>query len=144
MKILAEADTAQVLTGLFHQIGDQNCYVVQMEQRRDTYDTLQNVSGLDLVLNVAPEGTPVVMLGWMTPKMYTDLKPQEWFAAMGYPNVMFRRLPATLEDVVSALEEVKIGSRQSDPLAIALLGVDQMNSTVRVLNHDLLSAERDS
>ncbi len=143
MKIFADSGIEKVLTDLFSQIGDQDVNIVQLEQARAGVH-LQDVIGLDDTLDVAKNGTPVVMLGWMTPKMYIDRKPQEWFAVMGYPNVMFRRLPATLEDVVSAVEEVKVGSRQPDPLAIALLGVDQTNTTIRVLHHDLLSAERDA
>jgi len=144
MKIFADQKIGELLATLFSQIGDQNFYVVQLEQKLTPYDNLQDVAGLSIVLEIAKEGLPVVMLGWQTAEMYIDRKGQEWHAAMAYPNVMLRRLPALPEDLMSAIEEVAVGSRQPDPLAIALLTAKQTQDTIGVLNHDLSSARRDT
>ncbi len=144
MEIYAEPGIKDVLAKMFAEISGQDVKIVQLEQAGDLINR-QDVAGLNITLNVAKEGAPVVMLGWMPIRMYIDRKPREWFAVMGYPNVMFRRLPVSKDDVLSAIEEAKVGPRrQPDPLAIALLDIQQFNTTVGVLRHDLSSAERNA
>lgn len=143
MQILAEEGTAEVLGKMFAELNDQTFAVVQLEPASTGYHR-SDIRGLDTTLEIADKGFPVVMLGWLTPAMYIDRRPQEWFAATGYPNVIFLRLPATSEEVLKAIEEVKLGNRHSDPLTIALLGVAQTNTELGVLHHDLSSAQRDA
>ncbi len=143
MQIFAEEGIANTLGTMFSSLSNENFYVVQLEPALPGHNR-QDIRGLDAALEVADKGLPVVMLGWLTPAMYIDKRPQEWFAATGYANVIFLRLPATSEDVLGAIEEVKSGNRRSDHLAIALLGVAQINTEIGILHHDLSSAERDA
>lgn len=143
MQILAEEGIMNILGTLFSGLADKDFYIVQLEPGGLGYHR-SDIRGLDTTLEVAGKGLPVVMLGWLTPVMYIDKKSDKWFAATGYPNVIFVRLPATSEEVFVAIEEVKSGNRTSDPLAIALLGVAQTNTEIGVLHHDLSSAERDA
>lgn len=143
MQILAEEGIMKVLGIMFLGLKDQDCYVVQLEPAGPDYNR-SDIRGLDTALEVADKGLPVVMLGWLTPAMYIGKKSDKWFAATGYPNVIFLRLPITSEEVFAAIEQVKAGNRPSDPLAIALLGVAQTNTEVSMLHHDLSSAQRDA
>lgn len=142
MKILAESSLVDVLGNMFSELSNEAFYVIELEQKNEDH-LRQDVVGLDIALEVASEGLPVVMLGWMTPKMYIERKSDKWYAAMGYQNVVFRRLPPTADDVRSALEEVKTNARQGDLLAIALLTAKQTEDTIGVLLHDLGYAQSD-
>jgi hypothetical protein len=143
MQILAEEGIAEVFGKMFSELNDQTFAVVQLEPAGHDHNR-SDIRGLDTTLTIAGEGFPVVMLGWLTPAMYIDRRPSEWFATTGYSNVIFLRLPATSEEVLAAIEEVKSGNRRSDPLAIALLGVAQTNTELGILHHDLSSAQRDA
>lgn len=142
MQILAEEGIAEVLGKMFSDLNDQTFAVVQLEPALPGYNR-QDIHGLDTTLEIADKGFPIVMLGWLTPAMYIDKKPAQWFAANGYPNVIFLRLPPTSEEVLVAIEKVKTGNRPSDPLAIALLGMAENSSAIGILHHDLSSAQRD-
>jgi hypothetical protein len=128
---------------MFSDLNDKEFYVVQLEPAGPGYNR-QDIHGLDVTLEVAHTGIPVVMLGWLTPEMYIDKKSDKWFAANGYSNVIFLRLPTTSEEVLAAIEKVEAGDRPVDPLAIALLGVAETNSAVGILHHDMDSAQRDA
>lgn len=143
MQILAEEGIAEVLGKMFSDLNDQTFAVVQLEPALPGYNR-QDIHGLKTTLEIADKGFPVVMLGWLTPAMYIDKKPAEWFAVNGYPNVIFLRLPATSEEVLAAIEKVKAGNRPSDPLAIALLGVAQITNMISVLHHDISYAQKDA
>ncbi len=143
MKILAEEGIANTLGTMFSDLNNKDFYIVQLEPAGSGYNR-QDIHGLDTTLEIVDKGLPIVMLGWLTPAMYIDKKSEKWFAATGYPNVIFLRLPATSEEVLAAIEMVKTSNRPSDPLAIALLGVAQTNSDIGILHHDLYSAERDA
>lgn len=143
MQILAEEGIAEVLGKMFSDLNDQTFAVVQLEPALPGHNR-QDIHGLDTTLEIADKGFPVVMLGWLTPAMYIDKKPAQWFAANGYPNVIFLRLPATSQEVLAAIEKVKAGNRPSDPLAIALLGVAQITNTISVLHHDISYAQKDA
>lgn len=143
MEILAEEGIASALGNMFSDLNDQDFYIVQLEPAGTTYNR-QEIHGLDITLEIANKGLPVVMLGWLTPAMYINRKSEKWFAVNGYPNVIFLRLPATSQEVLEAIEKVKFGNRPSDPLAIALLGVAQTNTEIGILHHDLSSAQRDA
>lgn len=147
MQILADEAIANTLGTMFSDLKDRQFYVVQLEPAGPDHNR-SDIHGLDTALEVAPTGIPVVMLGWLTPAMYIDKKADKWFAANGYPNVVFLRLPATSEEVLAAVENVEAnevaGDWQGDPLAIALLGVAQTTSTISVLHHDISYAQRDA
>ncbi len=143
MHILADESMEVRLKEKHSALCHKDFYLVQMEQERPDR-LLQDSIGLDAALEVAPTGLPVVMLGWMPIHMYIDRMPNKWFAANGYPNVTFLLMLATSEEVLAAVEEVEAGTRQSDPLAIALLNLDQTNSAIRILHHDISSAQRDA
>ncbi len=147
MQILADERIANTLGTMFSDLTDKNFYVVQLEPAGPDHNR-QDIRGLDIALEIAPTGIPVVMLGWLTPEMYIDKKADKWFAANGYPNVVFLRLPATSQEVLTAIEKVeaneKSGDRFSDPLAIDLLGVAEQSSTIGILHHDISSAQRDT
>lgn len=147
MEILAEEGMVETLGTMFSDLKDRHFYVVQLEPASPGYNR-QDIHGLDLALEVAHTGIPVVMLGWLTPAMYIDKKADKWFAVNGYPNVVFLRLPATSQEVLAAIEKVEAdevaGEWKGDPLAIALLGVAQTNSTIGTLHHDISSAQRDA
>lgn len=143
MQILADEGIANTLGTMFSDLTNKNFYIVQLEPALPGHNR-QEIHGLETALEVAPTGIPVVMLGWLTPAMYIDKKADEWFAANGYPNVIFVRLPATSEEVLAAIEKVEAGNRPGDPLAIALLGVAKQNSTISILHHDISSAKHDT
>ena len=143
MKIFADAELVERLSGQFAEVRDQDVIVVQLEQKGAGKAHLQDSIGLKIAIDAAKAGAPVVMLGWMPVHMYIKRKPHEWFAAMGHPNVVFLLPFAGSEEIKKAIEEANSGSRPADPLAVALYGVDQMNTELRVLHHDLLGAERD-
>ena len=63
----------------------------------------QELAGLDDTLDHAPSGTPIVMLAWQSPLMLAD--DPRLHAALGYPNVVFRRLPEGIVDIMAAVEE---------------------------------------
>lgn len=147
MQILADEAIVNTLGTMFSDLKDKQFYVVQLEPA-GTGHNRQDIHGLDIALEVAPTGITVVMLGWLTPAMYIDKKADKWFAANGYPNVTFLRLPATSEEVLAAIKEVEAGEKagdwQGDPLAIALLGVAQTTSNIGVLHHDISYAQKDA
>ncbi len=144
MKIFADAGIREVLASLVAGIADQDATIVQLEQKGKENAHLSDSIGLKIAIDAAKEGSPVVMLGWMPRRMYIERKPQEWFAAIGHPNIVFVTLPGSPEEIAKAIEEAKAGTRCADPLAIALLGVEQTNKTVNILHHDLFHAERDA
>lgn len=147
MQILADEGIANTLGTMFSDLSDRQFYVVQLEPAGSDFHR-SDIRGLDTALEVARTGIPVVMLGWLTPAMYIDKKADKWFAANGYPNVAFLRLPATSEEVRAAIENMEVnevsGDWQGDPLAIALLDVAQTASAIGVLHHDISSAQRDA
>ena len=92
MEIIAD----EGIRGLIQQlVGDSTAeaVVVQLEKADEGGGCRSRVSGLDDVLARAVSGIPIIMLGWQTPTMYG--RDSRWRTAMGYPNVVFRRLPAT-------------------------------------------------
>jgi hypothetical protein len=143
MQILADEGMMNTLRTKFSDLDDKNFYIVQLEQAVSGHH-LQDVCGLDQVLEVAHSGLPVVMLGWMPIHMYVEKMADKWFAANGYPNVIFLLMLATSQEVLVAVEEVEAGNRPSDPLAVALLGVAQTNSKIGRLHHDITSAQRNA
>lgn len=147
MQILADEGIVNTLGTMFSDLSDKVFYVVQLEPASPGYNR-QDIHGLDIALEIAPTGIPVVMLGWLTPEMYIDKKADKWFAANGYPNVVFLRLPATSQEVLTAIEKIetdeKAGDQFSDPLAIDLLGVAEQSSAIGILHHDIYSAQHDT
>ncbi len=145
MKIYCDEESALKLGVQMVSLAEVEVSIVQLELRNETSRYQQDCIGFKTVLEVAKEGAPVVMLGWMFPKNYIEIKPAEWFAAMGYPHVVLRA-PCdveTPEELLMAIEEAKAAKRTPDPLAIALYGLKESNEAIRVLHHDLLGAERD-
>jgi hypothetical protein len=95
--------------------------------------------GLDDTLAHAPSGVPVVMLAWQSLFMMAD--DSRLHAALGYSNVVFRRLPEGIVEVMAAVEEATERKRIPDPLAITLLTAENSKRDVQILQHDLHSAE---
>lgn len=144
MKVFADEGLKVGLEKLFGPAcGNQKCYIVQLEQKTNAYETRQSLAGLEIALEVAKEGVPVIILGFLSHEMIvTGSKSVEWFAVMGYPNVEFCRLPATPLEVSSAIVKIQSCDRFTDPLAIALLGVKQIKNLVGQLRHDISYALR--
>lgn len=144
MKIFADDEQGtETIDALVTSIRDSNAMVVFLE-RKTGYSNRQDIAGLNDVLTHAPSGTPIIMLGWMSPTMSHYANDPRWHAALGYPNVVFRRLPEGLNDLNNAFEEATGKNRPADPLAIALLTVKTTQTAARVLHHDLSYAERSS
>jgi len=120
-------------------IEDRDAVVVFIE-RKKKLGFRQECHGFDDVLAHAPSGVPVVMLGWQSPLAYAD--DPRWHAALGYPNVLFKKLPDGLVEIIAGINEATKQERTPDPLAIALLGAKVFAQEMSILNHDLWSAER--
>jgi hypothetical protein len=137
MKLIADDGPRSLeLEAYFAPIHNRDVTVVFLERLAKNYNR-QEIPGLDDVLAVAPSGAPVIMLGWMEPRMTRYADDSRWHAALGYPNVVFRRLPEGLDDLVGAYEEAAGKSRPADPLAIALLGTQMTQLEVQMLHHNL-------
>lgn len=126
---------------LYAGLAGESGHIIQLEQSTDGANR-QDMIGLDKAIEVAPEGTPVVMLGFMPAHMIINRRPEEWFAVMGYPNVIHLRLPVMPSNLRDNIR--MIGSRQADPLAIALLGATRENTAVQILHHDIPSDRSDT
>lgn len=120
-------------------VSDSDALVIFVE-RTDRRNARQACIGLDDALRNAPDGKPIIMLGWFSPLHHAD-NPR-WHAAMGHPNVAFRRLPVDKNEILSGLEEASAEKRAADPLAIALLGAVSFQREMGILQHDLHHAEQ--
>lgn len=146
MKIFADKGLEEGLEALLRSVcDDKECYIIQLEQKPNYNTARQSLIGIDIALELAKENIPVVILGFLSHEMLVSGdKSTQWFAAMGYANVAFCRLPAQASDISSALESIRSGNRKSDPLAIALLGVTKARATISSLHHDITYALRDT
>lgn len=147
MQIFADQDLKGGLEKLLTPVcGNQECYIVQLEQKTSAHMmTRQSLAGLDIGLEIAKEGIPVIILGFLSHEMIvTGSKSVQWFAAMGHPNIEFCRLPATSAEVLLAIAKIQSGDSWTDPLAIALLGVKQNRYLVGQLRHDISYALRNA
>jgi hypothetical protein len=142
MKLIADdGPRSLAIEAYFAPIHDRDVTVVFLERFVAKYNR-QDIPGLDDVLAHAPSGKPVIMFGWLEPRMTRYADDSRWHAALGYPNVVFRRLPEGLDDLVGAYEEAAGKNRPADPLAIALLGTQMEQLEVQMLHHNLDSALR--
>lgn len=140
MKIIAgDGQLGSFLEAAFAPLADHDGAVIFLEYAK-ALCFRQDLPGLDDTLVYAPNGTPIVMLGWQSPVTgYAD--DPRWHAALGYPNVVFRRLPEGVVESMTALEEAAACTRIADPLAIALLTAKTVHRDIGILQHDLHSAE---
>jgi hypothetical protein len=122
----------------FAALGDRDGVIVFVE-RAVKGGFRQDLVGLNDALDHAPSGMPIVMLAWQSPFMIAD--DPRLHAALGYSNVVFRRLPEGIVEVMAAVEEAAERKRIPDPLAIALLTAENAKRDVQILQHDLHSAE---
>lgn len=146
MKILADRDLKASLEQLLSPVcGDQDCYIIQLEQKPDQHSLRQNLIGLDMALELAKEGIPVIILGFLSHQMIVaSNRSTQWFAAMGHANIAFCRLPVQAADVSTAIKDIQSSNHKPDPLAIALLSATQAKSTIASLRHDITYALRDT
>lgn len=128
--IISDAQMQDTLQKMFGGM-DADGFVVQLEGAYDGH-YLQDAVGIIKALEVAPQGRPVLMLGWQKPSAYTKMP--AWHAALGYPNVSFALLPITAEELKPLLVT---SERCPDPLAIRLVEVESRGNSMGVLNHDL-------
>jgi hypothetical protein len=119
MQIFADDGPMGEIEKMLAPIKDREGVIVFVE-RQIEHHFRQECLGLDDVLAHAPSGVPIVMLAWQSPHMLAD--DPRWHAALGYPNVLFQRLPEGLVEIVAGLKEAAERKRTPDPLAIALLG----------------------
>ena len=140
MKIIADdgGSLGEFLEKAFAPLSDRDGVIVFVE-RAVKNGFRQELHGLDDALTHAPSGVPVVMLAWQSPLMIAD--DSRLHAALGYPNVVFRRLPEGIVEVMAAIGEAAEGKQMPDPLAIALLTAENSKRDVQILQHDLHSAE---
>ncbi len=128
--IISDAQMKSTLQAKFAGV-ESDGFVVQLEGAYDGLH-LQDVGGLAKALEVAPQGRPVVMLGWQNPWDYAKFP--AWHAALGYTNVSFALMLISAAELESLLTT---GKRCPDPLAIRLLEVESRVNSMGVLNHDL-------
>lgn len=146
MQIVAEDSLKEGLEKNYASFADQNFCLVQLEQKQHQTDLRQQLVGLDIALGLVEQNRdPIIIFGFLSPEMCIQQRPREWFALMGYPHVVYGRIPETLrpEGLQKAIDEVRAGVRQPDPLAIALLHTTQREDTIGILRHDLCHAQRD-
>ena len=143
MKFIADDGPhgGEVIEKLLVSISDRDAVVVLLE-RAAANAHRQDITGLDDALVHAPSGIPMIMLGWFSPTMLKYAEDPRWHAALGYPNVVFRRLPEGLEGIAAALEEATEKKRPADPLAIALLTAKTVERETGILQHDLYHVEK--
>ena len=139
MQIFTDDGSTGEIEKVFAPIKDRDGAVVFLE-RKTAGRRRQELPGLDDALIHAPSGIPIVMLAWPSSVMFAD--DPRWHASLGYPNVVFRRLPEGLAEIATALDEATKKERPADPLAIALLGTQILQEELGILHHDLDSAQR--
>lgn len=146
MKIFADEGLKEGFEAMLRSVCiNQEYYIIQLEQKPAQDTPRQSLVGLDIALELVKENIPIVILGFLSHEMIVaGDKSTQWFAAMGYANVAFCRLPAQASDISSAIESIRSGKRQADPLAIALLGATKTKTTISSLRHDVTYALRDT
>lgn len=143
MRVIADDGLhgGEVIEKWLTSINDRDAVIVLLERKTGNAHR-QEIPGLNDALAHAPSGIPVVMLGWLSPTMPKYAEDPRWHAVLGYPNVVFRRLPEGLEGIAAALEEATEQKRPADPLAIALLTAKTVEREIGILQHDLHHAEK--
>lgn len=138
MEIIAEQGLQEGLVRLYEHLKKEDFFVVDMESKYQPNDSRQDVSGIKEALKIAPQGKPVIMLGWQQPINYASKR--EWHAVLAYPHVVFSRHPTSATEMERLLKHAIPGIRPADPLALKLLEVESPENSFGVLRHDLSHA----
>jgi hypothetical protein len=131
MKIIAGGQLQPVLERALNDY-DSNTTLVQIENADNK--TKSDFPGLDLVLEMAPEGKPILMHTIAGPKFLADNP--KYQAAMGYPNVSMISI-ASLAEIKEAAKEIEKCNRPKDEIAIALVDMPRIQDEIKILKHDL-------
>ncbi len=143
MKIIpSDSALAKTIEAICNDIHQRDGVVVFLEHKKSGFN-LQDIPGLDDVLEHARTGVPVVMLGWLDATIEQYARDSRWHAALGYPNVVFRRLPEAIDEIAGTMNEAIGHGRPADPLAIAALTAKAVDDTARNLEHFLGYAKDD-
>lgn len=138
MRIIAECGIQESLSKLYRNLAGNDFFVVDMESKYQLNDSRQDVGGIKEALQIAPQGKPVIMLGWQQPINYASKR--EWHAVLAYPHVVFSRHPTSAIEMEKVFRLAISGLRPADPLALKLLEVESPKSSFGVLRHDLSHA----
>lgn len=134
MKIFADRVDADAYSRLLQNTHPELELVCLERRESGVTDTL---AGLDDALAAATDGRPVVMVS--SREHYEDPR---WHAALGHPNVAFRRHPASREAIIEAFEEAVSKKRPADPLAIHVWRVRRQDQSLLTLRYELYSARK--
>lgn len=110
-------------------------FSIVMLEIKDGIGRLSSLVGLDKVLEITPEGKPVIMIA-ITPETILANDPR-WQAAMGYPNIVFTDAIGIYQSLPLKLKEAKEAKRPKDELAIELAGKKFVQDELGILVHDL-------
>lgn len=138
IEIVDEEIVASTLTGTYgEKLPDAiliNVHYISSPQGRRSAN-----HGLDVALERAHEGRPIVLYGFQTKAdMMNDPR---FVALMGRKNVAYVRSPLTPDEVISAYAELQRSGKTDDELAQDLLRLEEVDRGVARLRHDLGRAE---
>lgn len=106
MQIFSDERTGKALSQYLEGLEAEDFIVVDLEQP-DQYGHRSTACGINMVPELAKANpdTPVIMVGWQTPQMYERYS--SWKEAIGFKNVVLRRLPVNKDDILSAITEIR-------------------------------------
>ena len=105
MQIIAKEPIKSALErtlGIMEQESWKDVAVIYLE-REDDMRRDGTPWGLDEALRLASVGNPLVLIGWLNEDQYS--RNPKWQEVMQHSKVMFLRMPATLPQIVSAIND---------------------------------------